>query len=92
MYALLACQPAPRQTGVPSGHAYLEELSVAALRKGYADGTYTIPVVVNDYLARIEALDKNGPRLNAVICVNPDALAIAVCDAHMTSGYGAFAQ
>src|SRR5207247_3978657 len=29
------------------------------------------------YLARIKAMDKAGPRINAVIEVNPDALAIA---------------
>src|SRR5436309_2102687 len=29
------------------------------------------------YLARIEAIDRNGPRLNSVIELNPDALAIA---------------
>jgi amidase len=33
--------------------------------------------LVTRYLARIAALDKAGPRLNAVIELNPDALAIA---------------
>lgn len=33
--------------------------------------------LVATYLARIEAIDRNGPRLNAVLELNPDALAIA---------------
>ena len=30
-----------------------------------------------DYLDRIEALDKRGPAINAIVLVNPDALAVA---------------
>jgi amidase len=33
---------------------------------------------VNLYLKRIENIDKNGAKLNSVIEVNPDAIAIAV--------------
>lgn len=33
--------------------------------------------LVSWYLERIEAIDRNGPRLNAVIEINPDALQIA---------------
>ncbi|QOY93093.1 amidase [Massilia sp. UMI-21] len=42
-----------------------------------AAGKLTSAALVQQYLARIAAVDKAGPRLNAVIETNPDALAIA---------------
>lgn len=76
--ALTGCVPQGSQnhdTDVPA--KYLEEITIAQLREGYQNRTYTIPQVVEDYLKRIEALDQNGPALNSVIRVNPDALIIA---------------
>ncbi|MEJ7808310.1 MAG: amidase [Telluria sp.] len=40
-------------------------------------GTLTAQSLVRQYLARIAAVDKAGPRINAIIELNPDALAIA---------------
>ena len=40
-------------------------------------GSLTARTLVESYLARIEAIDRNGPRLNSVIELNPDALEIA---------------
>ena len=40
-------------------------------------GKLTSQALVAQYLARIAAIDKRGPRLNAIIELNPDALAIA---------------
>jgi len=40
-------------------------------------GKLTSRALVQQYLARIAAVDKAGPRVNAVIELNPDALAIA---------------
>jgi len=54
-----------------------EEITIAELQKGYASGDFTIADVVQNYLDRIEDIDQNGPQLNAIIQVNPDALAIA---------------
>ncbi len=45
--------------------------------RGYRNGEYTIESVVAYYLGRIEALDKNGPALNSIICINPQALSVA---------------
>jgi amidase len=42
-----------------------------------AAGRLSSHALVSQYLARIAAIDKSGPRLNAVIELNPDALAIA---------------
>lgn len=55
----------------------LDEITVSQLNDAYASGKYTAVDVVRLYLARIEALNKKGPHLNAVIMVNPDALKIA---------------
>lgn len=58
-------------------NSWLEEMTIIRLQQGYKDGKYSIVKVVRDYLARIEAIDKNGPRLNSIITINPDALQIA---------------
>jgi amidase len=53
------------------------EKSVAQLQEAMASGRVTSQEITRRYLARIEALDKAGPRLASVIEVNPDALEIA---------------
>jgi amidase len=55
----------------------LEELSIAELGAGMASGKYTSRGLTETYLARIEALDRRGPALRAVLETNPDALKIA---------------
>ena len=49
----------------------LDELTIAQLQK------YTAQSLVEKYLARIQAVDRTGPTLRAVIETNPDALSIA---------------
>ncbi len=56
---------------------WIEELTISQLQQGYKEGKYTIKDVVKIYLDRIDEIDKNGPRLNSVIEINPDALSIA---------------
>lgn len=53
------------------------EASIADVHAALADGRITCHALVADYLARIDAYDKNGPAINAIILVNPDALAVA---------------
>ncbi|MDN5202886.1 amidase [Fulvivirgaceae bacterium BMA10] len=55
----------------------LEELTVAQLQEGMASGKYTAKSIAQLYLDRIAAIDQNGPKLNSVIELNPDALSIA---------------
>ncbi len=57
--------------------SYLEEITIAQLQDGYKSGKFTITQVVKDYLTRIEEIDKNGPALNSIISINPDAMKIA---------------
>ena len=53
------------------------EKSVAQLQAAMESGKTNAQQLVQLYLARIAALDKAGPRLNSIIELNPDALAIA---------------
>jgi amidase len=53
------------------------------LRDDLRDGEVTAEAVTRAFLERIAAIDDAGPRLNAVITINPDALEIAAAlDAH----------
>ncbi len=54
-----------------------DEITIAELQEGMKSGRLTARSVTEKYLARIEAVDKQGPGLKSVIEVNPDALAIA---------------
>lgn len=55
----------------------LEELTASELQDRMSRGNYTAEQITELYLNRIEALDRKGPELKAVIEINPDALAIA---------------
>lgn len=55
----------------------LNEITVNELQNRMENGTYTTRSVVEMYLNRIGNIDKNGPKLNSVIELNPDAIAIA---------------
>jgi len=57
--------------------SWLEEITIAELQQGYAAGKYTVADVVSAYLGRIEEIDNNGPALNSIIVINPDAMSIA---------------
>ena len=53
------------------------EKSIDDLQRAMADGKVTARQLVDIYLARIEAYDKRGPALNAIMVVNPAARAAA---------------
>lgn len=60
----------------------LPELSAAL-----ASGETTSVALTRAYLARIEAIDRAGPRLQSILALNPDALAqAAASDARRASG------
>lgn len=70
---LIACQPSKSKFD----QLKLEEATIDELINNYKEGVYTSQDVVEAYLERIEQFDQNGPRINSVITVNPDAIAIA---------------
>lgn len=55
----------------------LEEVTVGELADGMKSGKYTARFIGEEYIARIEAIDRQGPALHSVLELNPDALAIA---------------
>lgn len=66
---------------------WIEEMTISQLRQGYADGKFTVRLAVEAYLERIREVDQNGPALNSIIIVNPDALKIAdELDAELAAG------
>jgi amidase len=60
--------------GVPT---QFNEATVAQLQAAMTAGTLTSEALTKYYIARIIGLDQNGPGVNAVIQLNPDALNIA---------------
>lgn len=72
---LISCQR--KETSELDRTAYLEEITIKQLQDGYREKRFTVEQVVSDYLKRIELLDKNGPCLNSIITLNPDAIKIA---------------
>ena len=80
-----ACGPGVPLTTPPAPFV-LEEATIAGIHAGFASGTLTCRQLVTEYLARIEAYDDDGPALNAILTVNPNALATA---ADMDTRYAA---
>ncbi len=65
---------AQNQNAIPTRH---NEATVAQLQAEMAFGTLTSEQLTAGYIARILALDQNGPGVNSVIELNPDALVMA---------------
>ena len=59
--------------GTPQQPAPLDETTIAQVHAQMKSGRLTCAALVGYYLTRIEAYDKNGPALNAITVVNPDA-------------------
>ena len=55
----------------------LEEATIAQLQAGMESGKESAASITRKYLDRIAKVDKAGPSVNALIEVNPDAVAIA---------------
>lgn len=50
----------------------VEDATIAQVHQAMANGTLTCRALVDAYLERIEAYDKNGPAINAIVTINPD--------------------
>jgi amidase len=55
----------------------LNEITIDELEQKMKSSEYTSRSITEMYLKRIHDIDKNGPSINAVIELNPDALSIA---------------
>ena len=63
-----------RQGTPPPMPFQAEETTIAAIHEAMKAGRLTCRALVEQYLRRIDAYDKNGPAVNAIVQVNPDAL------------------
>ena len=77
----LLMSPFAAITGAQNNHANTppnhNEWTVAQLQAAMAAGTLSSEQLTREYMERIAALDQSGPGVNAVIELNPDALAMA---------------
>ena len=73
-----AAAPQPHPQAEPA-HAPDEfnEATIAELQAAMMTGRTSAVELTTFYLRRIQALDENGPRLNSIIELNPDAIAMA---------------
>jgi amidase len=55
----------------------LDETSISELAEAMASGKYTARSIAEEYMDRIEDIDRDGPTLRSIIELNPDALEIA---------------
>ncbi len=63
------------------------EATIDGLQQKMHDGSTTSVAITEAYLKRIKEIDQNGPKLKAVIEINPDALTIAAAmDAERKAG------
>jgi amidase len=78
--SLQACQTQRTASGSPDTFVdsfQWNEITIDALQQQMQSGKLTARAMTDLYLKRIQAIDKSGPTLNAIIEINPDALAIA---------------
>jgi amidase len=72
---------------LPAAEVKIEDATIADLQVAFKKGTLTAEKLTELYLARIAAYDKQGPAINAVITLNPKALAEAkALDAERKAG------
>jgi len=73
-------RPEEQATGATTPDAEpfaLHEATIDSLQEKMRSGALTSRAITELYLKRIEAVDRNGPKLRAVIELNPDALSLA---------------
>ena len=78
LLAALAIAATSVTSGQQSGAAFqVEETTIAQIHAAMKAGQLTCRGLVEQYIKRIEAYDKTGPAINAIVLVNPNALAEA---------------
>ena len=58
----------------PAAPFHLEETTIVQIHAAFRDGSLTCRSLVEQYLKRIDAYDKQGPALNAIVIINRDVL------------------
>src|SRR3982751_3462080 len=76
--AALAAQQPQQQPPPPAAAPFrVEEATIAQIHEAMKAGRLTCRALVDTYLRRIHAYDKNGPGINALVLINPDAQKLA---------------
>ena len=73
---VISCD-SPKSTKVSKVLDIHNEITIDEIQQSYIEGEYTVTQLTQFYLERINSLSMNGPELNAVLTINPDALNIA---------------
>jgi amidase len=68
-------KPMDFTTGI--GVFQIEEAAITQIQNALQSNQITCVELVQMYLDRIHAYDKNGPKLNSVLTINPDVFKIA---------------
>jgi len=79
MYPALGAGRALEATKAPAEIKEFEfdEITIDQLQAGMKSGKYTARSITEKYLGRIQDVDQQGPKVNSIIELNPDALEIA---------------
>ncbi|HEX6833883.1 MAG TPA: amidase [Rudaea sp.] len=86
--AAAMAQTLPADASTATQSFALEERGVTELQQRMTYGVLTSHSLVQQYLDRIEAVDRSGPSIHAIVELNPDALAIAdALDGERRSGH-----
>src|SRR5262249_10619680 len=73
LLALVSLWPSTARSQAPQAF-HLEEATIDSVHNAYRSGRLTARQLVQLYLNRIEAYDKKGPAINAIININRSAL------------------
>src|SRR3982750_3867373 len=73
--AALAAQQQPPPASAPPFR--IDEASIAQIHDAMKAGRLTCRSLVDTYLRRIHSYEKNGPAINAIVVINPDAQKLA---------------
>src|SRR5471030_1824876 len=77
MAGVLAIAIHPTAAPMQAAPFQVEEATIAQIHTALRTNQLTCRALVGAYLARIDAYDKKGPAINAVVLLNPDALKTA---------------
>ncbi len=73
---ILSCKKTGRDNSKINDFTYLES-DINFIQKGYEEGSFSVEEVIKAHLNRIEEIDDNGPKIGAIITINPEAILIA---------------
>ena len=71
---LVSCTTSSENDQANSVDFEVAEATITQLHTAMSEGQITSSELVESYLARIDKYDRNGPKLNSIIRLNPNAL------------------